>query len=86
MTPKIQKLVIVEKIDPMNLKYKLSLTVAIEIDKDRSLSSISPRVILIEDIHAFIHCKIEDICQGEIDTTYKNMCVNGNLKSDHTHL
>lgn len=41
---------------------------------------------MIEYVHAFIHCKIDDIFQGEIDTSYKNLCLNGKMKEDHTHL
>lgn len=85
MAPKVEKPIIVENIDPVNPKYKLPAVIVAEVDKYGALSSISSRVILIEDIHTFIYCKIEDICQ-EIDTSYKNLCINGKLKDDHTHL
>lgn len=86
MAPKVQNLVVVEKVDPVNLKYKLPLAKSIEPDKMRALSSIPPRVILIKDICAFIHCKIEEICQADIDTSYRSVCDNGKLKDEHVLL
>lgn len=86
MAPKVQGLVVVEKIDLVNMMYKLPPSKDAKIDKMGALSLIPPRVILIKDICAFIFCKIKEIYQFEIATFYQNICVNGKLKDEHIHL
>lgn len=59
MAPKVQNPVVVEMVDPVNPKYNLPPMKVAEPKNMGALSSIPARVILIEDIHTFIHYEID---------------------------
>ena len=63
--------------------FKLSLTIAKELDPTRAQSQIPPKVLLINDIFLHFHCSIRDIGTLEIDEALEKLCVNGALKLKH---
>lgn len=52
---------LVEAIKKPQPKFKLHPMKDREIDMTGALSSVSPNVLLVEDIFSFIHCKLEEL-------------------------
>ena len=68
-------------------KYKICLKIASQPDESGAFSKIPPRVLLIEDVRSYIHYKITEIGDLEMDEAYKKLCeAEGNLKDEHKHL
>lgn len=51
-----------------------------------ALSSVASDVLLVEDIHSFIHCKLEELGNKFIQDEFKGFCDYGLLKAKHMHL
>lgn len=68
---------LVEVIKEPQTEFKLHPMNAREIDKTGALSSVPSGVLLIEDVHSFIHCKLEDLGDKFIQDEFKGFCDNG---------
>lgn len=51
-----------------------------------ALSSVPSSVLLVEDIHSYIHCKLEELGDKFIRNDLKGLCVNDQLKLEYLPL
>lgn len=54
-------------------KYKLHPEIASQIDQAGAFSSILPRVLLVQEIHTYIHCKVSEVGDFELQSTYQEL-------------
>ena len=67
-------------------KFKLHPIIVEKMDPMGAHSQILEKVLLINDIHTFYHCSIQEIGTLEINQAYDVMCVDGILQSKHKYL
>ena len=63
-------------------KFKAITKIAYKGDPVGALSSIPPKVLMMNDVRNFYICNIEEIRDLEIRKTYAKLCSNGVLKDE----
>lgn len=66
--------------------FKLTSTIAKNLELSGVLLQIIPKVLLINEIHSHFKCAIQDIGTLEMDECLKELCIDGILKPEHQHL
>ena len=68
------------------LDFKLVPTIAKTLDPSDAQSQISPKVLLVNDIHTHFKYAIQEIGTLEMDDSLGQLCIDGTLKPKHQHL
>lgn len=67
-----------------NEKFKPHPKVIVQTDNMGTFSSIPDNVLLIEDVRAYIHCKIGEVCDFKTVASYQKIYgPDGNIKSKY---
>lgn len=86
MAALILTLVLVEAIKEPQPEFKLPTMKSGEINMTDALSSVPSDVLLVEDIHSYIHCKLKELGDKFIQNEFKGFCVNDQLKAKYLPL
>lgn len=80
MVAQLLNLVLVKAIKEPQPEFKLHSMKAFEIDKTCALSSVPFGVFLVENIHSYIHCKLEELGDKYIRNEFNGFYDNDQLK------
>lgn len=86
MATYVSTLVLVEAVKLPQPKFKLHPMKDREINMTGALSSMPSSVLLVEYIHSFIHCNIEELRDKFIRHEFKGFCDHDLLKAKYSHM
>ena len=66
--------------------FKIVPAIAQTLDPHGAQSQIPPKVLLINDIHTYFSCTVQEIGTLDMDNALAELCVDGALKPEFKHL